>query len=904
MGNEPPSPFATGGGGAGPPPQSRPGFPPAGGRPPGERPGELRPPPPAALSPGVYGGDHVPPPHDRGYQGPPDLRGRGGEWADRNQYDRGEEFYGGRPPRGDFAERGGRMTNPFSWQRADYRGENRRQFEDDQRPFPREPMHNPYVYRRREETEPHQDPHQMGGGEGEHRRRGSQDRRPDWSDHQRLWTPGDNGPGGRRPGQGQNSGPSESDVPPEPFDRFRAEFRDRAPMPPAGGGAEFRDRAPVPPGGGGAEFRDRAPVPPGGGGGGHQQQYERQQFEEGGGRQGGGPPPRPYEGSRAPDGDEYRNEDKFHRGPLPPSRGGQFPPDRPIGEPGRPISFQQQDLQRPLPASQGELRGSGAIDTRQQDPRQPGMDPRQPGMDPRQPGMDPRQPGMELRQQGKDSRQPGIDSRQQGMDPRQQGMDSRHQGMDPRQQAIDLRQQALDSRPDSRQGMDPRQANVDLRQQQSMDLRQPPSGGDPRQSIDLRQQPIDSRQQSMDPRQLTMDPRQQAMDPRQQAMDSRQQSMDPRQPGLDPRQQAMDPRQPPRGPQSQREYPLERKGPPMHPEGGSGFGRVPIHLDDGIPPPRLPMRGAEEGMGGRPPMHPDGALSRVPMHPEEALPPHLEPEPYPPRSFQRQEQGSDDVFFRPGPPQPPGRFQGGGPQDYHPMDGYPDNERSTGGPRYPPDSQGPSGGQRYLPPESQGPPGGPRYPPPENQGPPGGQRYPPPGFQPGRGQGRGQGPPRGPPAPYGGPPNELAPSQDPRVGRGGAQQYPGRLDEEYDYQGGYGEEEDVEFQHDRAGLQPGGPVPGRRPLLQTPLPGSQQLREEGGGGERRDSRSRDRERGGRDGERGSVERDRGHHSPSPRDRRRASSDRDNPPKRPRKSDERDDKPKAGGGGRDRERKRK
>eukprot|EP00731_Ephydatia_muelleri_P015099 Em0008g819a len=289
--------------------------------------------------------------------GPSRFEGRGGEWADRNQYDRGEEFYGGRPPRGDFAERGGRMTNPFSWQRADYRGENRRQFEDDQRPFPREPMHNPYVYRRREETEPHQDPHQMGGGEGEHRRRGSQDRRPDWSDHQRLWTPGDNGPGGRRPGQGQNSGPSESDVPPEPFDRFRAEFRDRAPMPPAGGGAEFRDRAPVPPGGGGAEFRDRAPVPPGGGSGGHQQQYERQQFEEGGGRQGGGPPPRPYEGSRAPDGDEYRNEDKFHRGPLPPSRGGQFPPDRPIGEPGRPISFQQQDLQRPLPASQGELRG-------------------------------------------------------------------------------------------------------------------------------------------------------------------------------------------------------------------------------------------------------------------------------------------------------------------------------------------------------------------------------------------------------------------------------------------------------------------------------------------------------------------------------------------------------------------
>ena len=596
---------------------------------------------------------------------------------------------------------------------------------------------------------------------------------------------------------------------------------------------------------------------------------------------GGGPPPRSYEGPRVPDGDEYRSEDKFHRGPpLPPSRGGQFPPDRPLGEPGRTMAFQQQqDLQRPL---QSELRGSsgsGAIDVRQQDPRHQGVDSRQQALDSRQ-----------------DSRQGGLDPRHQGPDPRQQAGDGR-QGMDPRQANIDLRQ--LDPRQPVPPSMDLRQG-VDTRQQ----------SGDNRQPIDLRQQPIDSRensrQQSMDPRQQAMDPRQLAMDPRQQAIDNRQQSMDPRQPGMDPRQQAMDPRQqamdprqPPRGPPSQREYSLERKGPPMHPEGGSGFGRVSIHLDDGILPPRLSMRGAEEGMGGRPPMHPEGALSRVPMHPEEPLPPHHGPEPYPPRSFSRQEQGSDDVFFRPGPPQPPGRFQGGGggPQDY-PMDGYSDNERPTGAPRYPPEGQGPPGGQRYPPPESQGPLGGPRYPPPENQGPLGGQRYPPSGFQPGRGLGRGQGPPRGPPAPYGGLPNELAPSQDPRVGRGGVQQqYPGRLEDEYQYQGDYGEEEDPEFQHDRASS--GGNAPGRRPLLQTPVPGS---RDEGGGGERRDSRSRDRERGGREGERGSVERDRGHHSPSPRDRRRASSDRDNPPKRPRKSDERDDKPKTGSGGRERKRK--
>lgn len=150
----------------------------------------------------------------------------------------------------------------------------------------------------------------------------------------------------------------------------------------------------------------------------------------------------------------------------------------------------------------------------------------------------------------------------------------------------------------------------------------------------------------------------------------------------------------------------------------------------------------------------------------------------------------------------------------------------------------------------------------------------------------------------------MAASQDPRMGRGGGPPpYPvqGRPDEEYDYQGYEGEEE-PQYPHDRAGSQ-AGTAAGRRALLQTPLPGSQQLRDEGGAERRADSRSRDRERSGRDSERGSAERDRGHNSPS-RDRRRPSSDRDNPSKRPRKSDEREDKPKSAASGRDRERKRK
>ena len=896
MGNEPPSlpPFGAGG----LPPPQRPGFPGVGGRPGSERPGgELRP-PHAAPPPGHYGGDQVPPPHERGFQGP-NMRGRGGgggEWADRNQYDRNEEFFPARPPRGEFGAERGRTTNPFSWQRADYRGgEGRRQFDDDQRHFPHDPMHNPYVYRRREEPDHHHDPRQMGGGGGggggEHRR-GSQDRRPDWSDHQRLWTPGADGGGGGGGGRrsSQSGGPPESDVPEDFDDRFRGDYR----------GGSGGDRSAAQPGGGGQ--------PP---------QYERQQYEDGG-RQGGPPPPsRPYEASRGLEGDGYHNEEKFHRGPLPP-RGGQFVPERSGshlgGDAGRPVPFQQQQQERQLPP-QSDMRG--AIDSRQQalDPRQQAMDPRQQAMDLRQQtldarqdvrqpldsrqsmdprhqqGLDPRQqgggdlrqgggdprPAMDLRQPPGDLRQPPIDLRVGGMDPRQQqGVVDLRQTLDLRQQSIDPRQQGMDTR--QQQSLDPRQQVMESRQP-PMDLRQP--GMEPRNpGMDPRQPGMDSRNPGMDSRNPGMDPRNPGMDPRNPGMDPRNPGMDSRNPAMDPRQQPLDMRQQgPRGQLPQHDYPLERKGPPlpMHPEGGGGgFGRVPMHPDEGILPPRLPMR-AEEGSMVRPPLHPsEGPLSRVPMHPDEPLPPHHEPESYPPHSFKRQEQGSDDRYFHPGGPQAP-RFQGG-PQDY-PPEGYP--------------------------PENQGPPGGQRYPPSENQVPPGGQRYPgPPGFQTGRGRGRGQGPPRGPPAPYGGPQNDIAASQDPRMNRGGAPQYPvqGRPDEGYDYPGGYGEDEDMDpqYQHDRGGPQGGGV--GRRPLLQTPVPGSQQLREEGGG-ERRDARTR----GGRDPERGSAERERGHRSPSPRDRRRPSSDRENPSKRSRKSDERDDKPKPVGGSRDlrdRERKRK
>eukprot|EP00731_Ephydatia_muelleri_P015098 Em0008g818a len=369
----------------------------------------------------------------------------------------------------------------------------------------------------------------------------------------------------------------------------------------------------------------------------------------------------------------------------------------------------------------------------------------------------------------------------------------------------------------------------------------------------------------MDPRQLTMDPRQQAMDPRQQAMDSRQQSMDPRQPGLDPRQQAMDPRQPPRGPQSQREYPLERKGPPMHPEGGSGFGRVPIHLDDGIPPPRLPMRGAEEGFRCT-------RRKRYPLTLNLNLT-LLAP-------FRDRSKVRTTCFSVLGPLNPLDvskvvvlkiitlwmvTLTTKDPLEVHAI-------RQM--------ARAPPGVNATCLPKVKDPLEALVIP--------------------------------------------LLKTKDPRevnatllldFSQGGVKDVGRVLPEVLRPPMGvlrmnllhlkipeWVEVVPRSIQEDltRSMITKG--VMGRRKTLSSnttgracsqvdlspegdlycrPLcRGSQQLREEGGGGERRDSRSRDRERGGRDGERGSVERDRGHHSPSPRDRRRASSDRDNPPEAP------------------------